>query len=210
MDIKQAFVEGRLNDVVSQDEYARRRSLGDPEMVASTCIQMNGTLYPVIPKADNRTTPYAVYSTIGMKYYGSSQDHPDYSDNTVVDYSNVNSCRELIARQNKARKEEVAILTQQSSKTFYPVIREEDSPALKAVKECFHKKNIDIDNYRGRFDSNCDFANTVRLLVNPSNHNISVQKIQLIGDKFDIDFHLVASDRKDAVNPMDATIDKEL
>ena len=78
------------------------------------------------------------------------------------------------------------------------------------VKECFHKKNIDIDNYRGRFDSNCDFNNTTRLLVNPQTHNISVQKIQLIGEKFDIDFHLVAKDKKGAVNPMGATIEKEL
>ena len=209
MDIKQAFVNGRLMDVVSQDEYARRRSLG-PEMVENTCIQMNGTLYPVIPKADSRTTPFAVYSSLAVKYYGNATEHPEFSDNAVVDYSNIKSCQELIDRQNKARKEEVAVLTQQTSKTFYPIIREEDSPALKVVKECFHKKNIDIDNYRGRFDSNCDFNNTTRLLVNPQTHNISVQKIQLIGEKFDIDFHLVAKDKKDAVNPMGATIEKEL
>lgn len=209
MDIKQAFVNGRLMDVVSQDEYARRRSLG-PEMVENTCIQMNGTLYPVIPKADNRTTPFAVYSSLAVKYYGNATEHPEFSDNAVVDYSNIKSCQELIDRQNKARKEEVAVLTQQTSKTFYPIIREEDSPALKVVKECFHKKNIDIDNYRGRFDSNCDFNNTTRLLVNPQTHNISVQKIQLIGEKFDIDFHLVAKDKKGAVNPMGATIEKEL
>lgn len=209
MDIKQAFVNGRLMDVVSQDEYARRRSLGS-EMVENTCIQMNGTLYPVIPKADSRTTPFAVYSSLAVKYYGNATEHPEFSDNAVVDYSNIKSCQELIDRQNKARKEEVAVLTQQTSKTFYPIIREEDSPALKVVKECFHKKNIDIDNYRGRFDSNCDFNNTTRLLVNPQTHNISVQKIQLIGEKFDIDFHLVAKDKKGAVNPMGATIEKEL
>lgn len=209
MDIKQAFVNGRLMDVVSQDEYARRRSLG-PEMVENTCIQMNGTLYPVIPKADSRNTPFAVYSSLAVKYYGNATEHPEFSDNAVVDYSNIKSCQELIDRQNKARKEEVAVLTQQTSKTFYPIIREEDSPALKVVKECFHKKNIDIDNYRGRFDSNCDFNNTTRLLVNPQTHNISVQKIQLIGEKFDIDFHLVAKDKKGAVNPMGATIEKEL
>ena len=210
MEIKQAFVGGKLMDVVSQDEYVRRVSMHEPELVQNTCIQANGTLYPVIRHPDNRKTPYALYSDIAIKYVGSCENNPGYSDKKVIDYSDISSNKELIEKNNQLRAEEVAILTQQSDKVFMPIIREEENPALKVVKECFHKKHIDIDNYRGRFDSNCDFANTIRLLTNPNNHNISVPKIQLIGEKFDINFSLMAKDKNDAVNPMGTSIEKEL
>ena len=202
MEIKQAFVGGKLMDVVSQDEYVRRVSMDEPELVQNTCIQANGTLYPVIRHPDNRTTPYAIYGGIAIKYVGSSEGNPGYSDKKVIDYSDISSNKELIEKHNQLRAEEVAILTQQSDKVFMPIIREEE--------ECFHKKHIDIDNYRGRFDSNCDFANTIRLLTNPNNHNISVPKIQLIGEKFDINFSLIAKDKNEAVNPMETVIEKEL
>ena len=68
MEIKQAFVGGKLMDVVSQDEYVRRVSMDEPELVQNTCIQANGTLYPVIRHPDNRTTPYAIYGDIAIKY----------------------------------------------------------------------------------------------------------------------------------------------
>nr|DAS08409.1 MAG TPA: hypothetical protein [Caudoviricetes sp.] len=209
MEIRQAFVDGKLLDVVTQEEYERRSNLKNEEMLKNTCIERDGTLYPVVKRPDVRKTPHVINMGPVFKYVGSADKFPAYSSNKVIDYSNVKSNRELIEQQSKARKEEMAILTQ-TGKVFAPVIREEDSPALKCVKECFHAKKIDIDNYRGRFDSNCDFANTVRLFVNPNNHTISVQKIQLVGEKFDIDFKLVASDKKGAVNPMDKTIDREL
>lgn len=210
MDIKQAFVDGRLMDVVSQEEYARRASLGNKEMLMNTCIQNDGTLYPVVHDSTGRSTPHAISVGPVTRYIGSSKEYPAYSDVGVIDYSAVSSNKELIEKQNMARKEEAAILTQSGGNTFAPVIRDEDSPALKVVKKCFHFKNIDIDNYRGRFDSNCDFSNTIRLLTNPDNHNISVQKIHLIGEKFDIEFHLSAKDKPGAVNPMNDSAEMEL
>ena len=190
MEIKQAFVGGKLMDVVSQDEYVRRVSMDEPELVQNTSIQANGTLYPVIRHPDNRTPPYAIYGDIAIKYVGSSEGNPGYSDKKVIDYSDISSNKELIEKHNQLRAEEVAILTQQSDKVFMPIIREEDNPALKVVKECFHK--------------------TIRLLTNPNNHNISVPKIQLIGEKFDINFSLIAKDKNEAVNPMETVIEKEL
>ena len=210
MEIRQAFVDGKLMDVVTQEEYERRASMKNGDMIKNTCIEQDGTIYPVVSRPEMRRTPHVINVGPVFKYVGSCEDGvPSYSSSKIIDYSNVKSNRELIEQQNKARKEEMAILTQ-TGKVFAPVIREEDSPALKCVKECFHAKKIDIDNYRGRLDSNCDFANTVRLFVNPNNHTISVQKIQLVGEKFDIDFKLVASDKPDAANPMDKTIQKEL
>lgn len=210
MEIKQAFVNGRLMDVVSQEEYTRRASLGNKDMLANTCIQSDGTLYPVVSRSNGAVTPHAISMGPVTKYVGSSKEYPAFSDKAVIDFTAVSSNKELIEKQNMARKEEVNVLTQSGGKTFAPVIRDEDSPALKVVKTCLHDKNIDIDNYRGRFDSNCDFSNTIRLLTNPDNHNISVQKIHLIGEKFDIEFHLSAKDKPGAINPMNTSTEMEI
>lgn len=212
MEIKKAIVDGKMYDVVSQNEFERRSALGNPEMLSDTLIQMDQTLYRISNTVDhNRNYPYAVRSEIATKFFNDSSKYPSYSSKNIIDFKDVKSNRELFEKQNKLRAEETVLLSSSAEKDFAPIIRECDSPALKLVKECLHEKHIDIDAYRTRFGSNCEFSNAIRLLVNPSNHNISISKMQMIAEKFDIEFEITARDiSKSVPNPMNKTFRRKL
>lgn len=211
--VKKALIKNKVYDVISQSELQRRYKManGSPEVFKETCVEKNGTLYPVQEKfIPDKQGPYCIYNGLYGKYVGSANDDADYSSNKIINFSDSKSIQELLEKQNHLRADMACTLNSNSDNTFTPIIREEDSPALKCVKESLKAKNIDIDYYRNRFDSNCDYSNTLRLLTNPENHNISVPKIQLIGEKFDINFKLIAEDKPNAPNPMNNTIEKEL
>lgn len=212
MEVKKALIKNKIYDVVSQTELHRRYVLAkNTDILKETCIEQNGTLYPVYSTMSyDKSKPFVFYNGHMAKYVGSCKDDPDYSSNKVIDFTNSRSTKELLEKQSRLKADEVAALTSNSDDVFTPITREEDSSALKLVKECLKAKNIEIDCYRTRFQSNCDYSNALRLLTNPDNHNISVSKLQLIGDKFDINFKLIAEDKSGAPNPMNKIIEKEL
>lgn len=212
MEIKKAIIGKKNCDVVSQNEYERRVSLGMPDMLSDTVIEKDECLYPVLQSADpTRDTPYAIFTTPCVRYVGDATNSPEYSSKNIVNFSDVKTNKELMERQSRLLADEAALLSSSANKDFAPIVREDDSPALKLVKESLHAKHIDIDCYRTKFTSNCEFSNTIRLLVNPNNHNISVQKIQMIGDKFGIKFKMIAEDEsKNVPNPMGKVLKREL
>lgn len=212
MEIKKAIIGRKMYDVVSQEELERRMALGDPNMLVDTVVERGDTLYRLSQTIDpNRQYPCAVYTDIATKYYGSADMYPEYSASHKVDFSNVKSSKEMLDKQNKLRSDEATLLSSAANKNLSLIIREEDSPALKITKECLNEKHIDVDAYRTRFQSNCEFSNAIRLLVNPDNHNISIQKMQMIADKFDLNFHITATDAGSGVpNPMGKTLETDL
>jgi hypothetical protein len=78
------------------------------------------------------------------------------------------------------------------------------------VKQCLQAKNVPLENYKGRFDTPCDFNITIRLVTSEKNHTISIQKIKTIGEKFDIKFKLIAEDQEDSPNAMGVRFEKEI
>jgi hypothetical protein len=212
MEIKKAIVDGVAMEVVTQEEYARRKTFGDAELLKNTCIQHENTLFPVMNvPISGRIAPYAVSHTGYTKYYNKENNEKYKADANVIDFSNVKSTKEMIEKQNALRNAEITLLTAANSDTFSPVYDENDSPALTLVKQCLEAKNVPLENYKGRFESNCDFNNTIRLVTSEKNHSISIQKIKTIGEKFDIKFKLIAEDQSDDVpNMMETKFEKEI
>ena len=211
MDIKKAIVDGVAMEVVSQEEFTRRKGFNDSEILKNTCIEQDGTLFPVMSiPIRGRIAPYAVSHTGYTKYYNKENNEKYKSEDTVIDFSDVESNRELIEKQNELRNAEITILTAANSDTYTPIYNEEDTPALTLVKQCLEAKNVPLENYKGRFDSNCDFNNTIRLVTSEKNHSISIQKIKTIGEKFDIKFKLIAEDQEEAPNAMGVKFEKEI
>ena len=211
MDIKQAIVDGVSMEVVTQEEYTRRKSFDDADILKNTCIQQNDTLFPVMNvPIRGRLAPYAVSYTGYTRYYNKDNNDKYKAKDNVIDFSNVESNKELIEKQNELRNAEITILTASNSENYTPVYSEEDSPALTLVKQCLEAKKTSLDNYKGRFDSNCDFNNTIRLVTSTNNHSISIQKIKTIGEKFDINFKISAEDLPNSPNPMGSRFEKEI
>jgi hypothetical protein len=157
-----------------------------------------------------RIAPYAVSHTGYTRYYNADNDENYKAKDNVIDFSNIESNKELIEKQNELRNAEITILTAANSETYTPVYSDEDSPALTLVKQCLESKNVPLENYKGRFDSNCDFNNTIRLVTSDKNHSISIQKIKTIGEKFDINFKISAEDFPNSPNPMGSKFEKEI
>ena len=211
MDIKKAIVDGVAMEVVSQEEFTRRKRFNDPELLRNTCIEQNGTLFPVMnSQVRERIAPYAVSNVGFTKYYNQGNNEKYKSEDTVIDFSDVESNKELIEKQNELRNAEITILTAAKSDTYTPIYNDADSPALTLVKQCLQAKNVPLENYKGRFDTPCDFNNTIRLVTSEKNHTISIQKIKTIGEKFDIKFKLVAEDQEDSPNAMGVKFEKEI
>lgn len=211
MDIKKAIVDGVAMEVVSQEEFTRRKGFNDPEILRNTCIEQSGTLFPVMNvPVRGRIAPYAVSHTGFTKYYNQDNNEKYKSEDTVIDFSDVESNKELIEKQNELRNAEITILTAANSDTYTPIYNDEDSPALTLVKQCLQAKNVPLENYKGRFDTPCDFNNTIRLVTSEKNHTISIQKIKTIGEKFDIKFKLIAEDQEESPNAMGVKFEKEI
>ena len=211
MDIKKAIVDGVVMEVVTQEEFTRRKRFNDPELLRNTCIEQNGTLFPAMnSQVRERIAPYAVSNVGFTKYYNQDNNEKYKSEDTVIDFSDVESNKELIEKQNELRNAEITILTAANSDTYTPIYNDADSPALTLVKQCLQAKNVPLENYKGRFDTPCDFNNTIRLVTSEKNHTISIQKIKTIGEKFDIKFKLVAEDQEDSPNAMGVKFEKEI
>ena len=211
MDIKKAIVDGVVMEVVTQEEFTRRKRFNDPELLRNTCIEQNGTVFPVMnSQVRERIAPYAVSNVGFTKYYNQGNNEKYKSEDTVIDFSDVESNKELIEKQNELRNAEITILTAANSDTYTPIYNDADSPALTLVKQCLQAKNVPLENYKGRFDTPCDFNNTIRLVTSEKNHTISIQKIKTIGEKFDIKFKLVAEDQEDSPNAMGVKFEKEI
>ena len=211
MDIKKAIVDGVSMEVVTQEEYTRRKSFEDAEILKNTCIEYNDTLFPVMNvPIRGRVAPYAVSYTGYTRYYNTDNNDKYKAKDNVIDFSNIESNKQLIEKQNELRNAEITILTAANSETYTPVYSDEDSPSLTLVKQCLEAKKAPLENYKGRFDSNCDFNNTIRLVTSDKNHSISIQKIKTIGEKFDIKFKLVAEDQPDCPNPMESRYEREI
>ena len=88
MEIRQAFVDGKLMDVVTQEEYERRVSMKNDDMIKNTCIEQDGTIYPVVSRPEMRRTPHVINVGPVFKYVGSCEDgFPSYSSSKIIDYS---------------------------------------------------------------------------------------------------------------------------
>ena len=134
---------------------------------------------------------------LGKIVYPSKDDEEEYSNKDVIDFSDVKTMRELIAKQEEVKKLESDVLSN-SDNLFKPIPKENDSPEMKAMKRALCKKNIDLDAYADRFGPN--FNNDKRLLKGSS---ITMSKLKSICDKLDMKCTITISDANSNVpNPI--------
>jgi hypothetical protein len=204
--IKKAIVDKKALDVIDEEEYDRRVKLADP-MFEDTCIQKGDTLYPVRNKYDPSVV--GVYDAGPFLKYTepAEEDKEQYSANKIIDLGNTSNLRELIQAQDDYRREESALLTTVNN-IWEPVIYNDDSPELVALKEGITYKQIDNESYRPRHGA--DFNNDTRLLKDRKNKTISFYKLKRYCDIYDLKATLIIEDKEGAINPMGRKIVKEL
>lgn len=190
---KKAKVEGRVTTVIKPEE-----ALKNPAMQNKyTSVEVGNYILPVKNSYDPSAPGFYINNKIGKLIYPSNEDIEDYSNKNVIDFSNVANMRELIAKQEEVKKMESEVLSN-SDNLFKPIIKDNDSPEMKAMKKALCLKNIDIDAYADRFGNN--FNNDKRLLKGSS---ITMSKLKSICDKLDMKCTLTISDTSPNVpNPI--------
>ena len=204
MSVRKAFIANKTMEVISEDEYIRRSKFADP-MFEDTCVEKNGTLYP-IQKRYNEGAP-GVYDAGPCFKYTNASNKEDYSANKIIDFDNATNYADMIKLKDKLNKAEIARLTTKDN-IYVPTIGDNDSPALKLIKEAVGNKNIDPESYRQRMGS--DYMNLMRLVTSDSNHNISIKKMAAFGEAFDFDIEVTVTDKPNAVNPIGKSLSAKI
>lgn len=202
--IKKAKLEGTIYDVISEETFKKNPSIyvGYNNAVA---IEKDGHVYPI------RNTTVA-NTMVG--YYPSSDSYVQprndteevlYGTGSIINFSDVKSFRELIEAQDKLNQAERTILTTPDNITI-PVVGQNDSPFLQAIKRAITDKQIDLDKYGPRFGSN--YPNEKRLL---KKSDMTLQKGILYAGCLDFDIYVTIKDSSPEVpNPIGETITVKL
>lgn len=195
--IKKGKVNGKMYDIITPEEFKKDMDLYSNSF---TAIEKDGLLYPI---RKNNLAPgyYVKNNTLGVYVQPSEEDRNNYSADNVIDFSSAKSMTEIIERKAEYTNLEREILCD-ADNIFKPVIKENDAPMMKALKEAVLEKNIDINKYESRFGST--FNNDKRIFNNSS---ITLNKLIPMCDALDISVTMTLQDKNtDVANPMNKVI----
>lgn len=197
MTVKKVTIDDQILDVIKFDEYA---SNPNAYVQNYTAIEMEDMVYPIRRKTDTKPGMYAGPGNDPKIYLFKSPDEEEssmYNSSNILDFSNATSFKDLIEKQNKIKSAERSILTTVDN-IFIPVIGENDSPEMTAMKQAVIEKNIDLDKYEQRFSTN--YSNDKRILSKPT---ITLLKMKTIANALDMELLLTIKDKNESVpNPI--------
>ena len=128
--------------------------------------------------------------------YPDKRIEKEYKPN-VIDFNNVTTIQQFIDKQEKVKDVERDILCNPDN-IYKPIIGENDSPEMKAIKEAIRAKNIDIDKYADRFGEN--FPNDKRKL---KDDKITLFLLKRMAECLDMNVDLIITDKSpDVPNPI--------
>ena len=198
--MKKAKIGRRILDVIDESEFIRRSSL-NPDIVASlaedTAIEKDGHVYPVTKQYSKDVTGVTdVGKVLLYSLAEQDKDADEYKVENVIDFENVKSLQESISKQNQLMSAERTILVSPEN-IFTPVVKEEDTPEMKLLKQAICLKGIDLDNYKQRFGS--DYNNDRRLF---EQNSITFFKLKRLAEIMDMNVSLSLEDKPGAPNPI--------
>jgi hypothetical protein len=83
---------------------------------------------------------------------------------------------------------------------FEPKIKENDDVGIKAIRLAILMKQIDFNNYAGRFERPWDRANMKKSLMQDT--TLTFSKLKTYADIFDLDYGIIIFDREGAKDPL--------
>lgn len=200
---KKMPINRTLYDVYDENEYNKRfntqpQAMRDLE--SSSAVLKGDYVYPL-------QNPKLTYITPGVKNYGSvlEYQHPQteedkqmYNKSNMIDFdNNKTGCAGMIQRTAELAAAEHSILLKKDNVAEF-VIREEDTPEFKLLKQALTQKNVDINSYKHRFQS--EFSNDLRILT--QSNSITFNKLRTIANATDIEVEIIIRDKPGCVNPI--------
>lgn len=210
MQYRNAPIDGRVMDIITEDEYRSKYNLysDNPSICSMTAVEVQSSnqlyLLPFRGKSDDRPGIYVDGHIYFIKYPSSEEEELSYNKRNieVVDFSNVNNINDFLNKNDQVREMENLSLSD-SDEIFTPSFSGKESEAMRAFKQAIAAKHMDIDRYSTRFGEN--YLNDKRIL---KGDDITMNKLVSICNKFDIEAKLVLSDKHpDVANPMGTVIE---
>lgn len=202
-DYKKAVINNRVTTVISVQEVLKNPIFQNK----FTSVEVDDVILPVKNSYDPTSPGFYIMGggKIGKIIKPNSEDYEEYSSKHAIDFSDIKSMKELISKQEEVKKLEADTLSN-SDNLFKPIVKDNDSPEMKALKEAICLKNIDIDAYADRFGDN--YNNDKRLLKGSS---ITSSKMKSICNNLDMKVTLVITDTSPNVpNPIGKSISVDI
>lgn len=198
-DMRKVKINNRLYDVVDLKDYIDHKENYTSSYTAIHDKDL-GLVLPIRTRYDDQPGVY-VTDIAGYFNVPEEEESKEYSDNNIIDFSNVENIKQCIEKSNAVRDLEREILTSPDN-IFRPRVTDDDFPEMKALKAAVIDKNIDLDKYEPRFGSN--YNNDKRLFTKT---NISLPMMKRVCNALDIKATLVLENKDDQVpNPMSEPI----
>ena len=108
--VRQAFVEDNTMEVISTEQYLRRSKLEKPAF-DNTCVERNGTLYPIRTpgKCMNYVGAYPIVPGGITGFIDPKEDKKDqYSADKVIDFGHSENYADYIRKVDQMANEESA------------------------------------------------------------------------------------------------------
>lgn len=192
---KEMVIDGKLYEVVPIDKYVR-----NPDAYLAGYVAVDADLPYILPIVPGNTSAPGILirqSSPFSRVRFPSDNANEYSRDNLIDYSKADSYKAFIEQRQMVRSLEKGILSS-CDDVFVPPLDEQDTPAMRALKEAIIAKKMDLSNYESRMGAN--FHNNRRLFYKP---RISIDKIIEICNATDIEATLTFRDVSDDVaNPM--------
>ena len=199
-------IGNRMYDVVPSLEYYQENE--EAYLRNYTAILSTDGQYalPVIRVSEGKPG-IRVGGLMSKEYLPTTEEEKEtYSIKNAINLSDSNNITELLEKQTAIREIEQEILTDPDGNIFVPKITNEDSAAIRALKEAVIAKKIDLDKYEPRFGSN--YNNDKRIL---SKSKISLPMLERVCNALDIKATLTLEDSSDDIpNPIGRVISVEL
>ena len=192
-----------LYDVFTEDDYNKRfntqpNAMRDLEQ--NSAIEKGNYVYPL-------QNPQTSYITPGVKNYGPVLEyhHPQteeekntYNKSNMIDFeNNIHGCADMIQRTAELQAAEQSILLKKGNITEF-VVKDDDTPEFKLLKQALTQKNVDITSYKHRFQS--EFSNDLRILT--QQNSITFNKLRAIAGATDMEVEIIIRDKPGCVNPI--------
>ena len=202
--MKKAILARKTINIISEDEFKRisNEETTNRKLYNNLGVEKNGYIYPIVNIDKQNMDP----SNIGLFDYGplaqynhpiSEKDLQEYSASNIIDFDKTDSLQSNIQTFAEQNKDTSAIVVDKDN--IYTInISENDSDEFKLLKQAINAKQINLDDYRDRFDGG--FSNNIRLLT--GSNNITFGKLKTFCDAFDIEVSLKLSDKPNCKNPM--------
>ena len=207
---KVAVLNGESFNVFTPERlYENRTEIENDSVSAIEIKDVNNKSY-CLPRRDstNMDKPGAyIHNKFSFVVYPDEDKLENYemTEKNSVDFSDKKSMESFMTATDKMHDLQNQMLetTGENGETIYkPVMMEDDSPEMRALKTCIELKHMDLDKYASRFGVN--YPNDKRKL---KDSEITSFLLKRVASNIDIEVDMVFRDKSGNIpNPMGKTV----